>query len=474
MRQLFFAVACVVLTSCEDILPVENVDLCEGDEPNSSECDQCAGPTKPAGCPQCRNAEPAEGCENHSSGVSGAGNGAGTSGHNAIDGGGGGSGGRTAGSNAGGNGGSGTGGSGGAAGGGMSGSGGSAGSDVGGSGGAGGTAGSAGSTPACDGHDDCTNPMPQCTNRGRCVSCNTSSACTANPEGAYCDQRSGSAMRGLCLECIGNEHCTDPLKPECNANGKCVACSGDEACTGRSAGSRCDLTNSSPTKGQCVLCISNADCPDITNPECTTARVCAPCTSNAACTDRPDTTQCNLYDGASAKGHCVRCTGANEAVCGGTSCKRSTGTCTQTNLGSVGSCEPCEADTECGATARCVTQTFANQTIGAFCFFTDPNSNNCADANDERKPYSSRLTNATSIDGAAGPFCVPATTCPAVTDANGKKDCDINEECGVSSVDDGHCLGAGKCSYGCDTHADCLPGLGSFSTCSNLPGGYCQ
>src|SRR6185295_11894127 len=64
MRHLCLAVVCFLLFACEDILPVENVDLCEGDRPASADCTQCKATPIPQDCPQCRDGSPDPKCEN--------------------------------------------------------------------------------------------------------------------------------------------------------------------------------------------------------------------------------------------------------------------------------------------------------------------------------------------------------------------------------------------------------------------------
>lgn len=78
------------------------------------------------------------------------------------------------------------------------------------------------------------------------------------------------------------------------------------------------------------------------SPSACDAGSCSPCQTNDDCSHLTDTTVCDVD-----AGQCVQCTVAEEAVCGGTSCNPATNTCTNTELGSVGSCEPCVADSEC-------------------------------------------------------------------------------------------------------------------------------
>jgi hypothetical protein len=463
MRQLCFAVACIALFACEDILPVENVDLCEGDHPTSADCDQCKRVPIPAGCPQCHTGSIDQDCENATPN-GGSGNNGGTggkSGSSATDGGkpsdagkggtgvGGSSGNSAAGDS--GSGSSGTGGTGGMSGTGESGA------------GAGGSAGSP--APKCDSHDDCQNPTPQCNTRGVCVACSNSGACANRDATPHCDSQSGSSTRGQCVECTANSHCTAPAKPECGEGGVCVACTGNEGCKDPL---KCNTEPTSAQLGQCVQCLSNTDCTDLANPECTEDNVCVPCTGNDACTNRPGTTKCNLDGLPDIKGHCVECTGASEdEICGTKSCKRSTGRCTNTTQGMRTGCQTCEADSECVSGAHCVTQDFDQTHVGTYCFFVDDDSRNCADVDAALRPFSTSTT-LTSIDGMEAAYCMPVATCDAIADAtamgvNGGKTCSaITDDCGAVGLNDGICLSS-QCSYNCSTDADC-PSTG-FTSC---------
>ena len=488
MRQLFFAaMACLALSSCEDILPVDNVDLCDGDEPISAECEQCSGERKAAGCPQCQGGSPAAGCEN-ASGVSGGGK-AGDSGDGARGGSNSGSGGIRAGeggesgTGSGGSSGSGDAGQGGVA---ASGSGGSTAAGTGGAGsgwscGDGGSSGDGGDggtqPPPCLRQGDCANPQPECNAAGSCVACEDDDACVGRAGTEHCEKRTGAEKPGQCVECTNHAHCADPTKPQCNAAGACEQCTDHGACSEHAGATKCDLADESTLKGRCVECLAHAHCTDLGKPECSSERTCVACTGDAACSERPATTKCNLYDGAEKKGHCVECTGENESTkCGNNSCKRATGTCTSTRRGNVGLCEPCQADSECGLNAACVAHAFNVQALGTFCFYSDPDGDNCADDNALRKPYSERLMDVASIDGVPGPFCAPVTTCQAIKDANTQKPCTASEECGVADLVDATCQGS-KCTYACTQSSDCLrdDAPGRFSDC--LPpgtAGYCQ
>jgi hypothetical protein len=458
MRQLLFAVACLVLTSCEDILPVQDVDLCEGDEPASAECEQCTGERKPAGCPQCRNGSPAPGCENGpdsgggGSGSGGAGPGGGMDGGKASIGGDSGStgGAGSSGSGDSGSGGSGTGGSGGSSGTGMSGSGGEG--ATGGSSGDGGSAGSA--VPLCDSHDDCEATAPRCMS-GKCVACISNSACTGRPEGQHCDRRPGSAHRGQCVPCTAHSHCGDPATPECNESGQCGACTGDDGCVGRVNAPKCDTTEGSSSKGHCVQCLTHSDCPDSTAPQCS-SHVCGACTGDAACTGRPDAHACDVSGSAPYSGTCVQCTVDNEADCGPDVCTPSTRTCaTGHTKASQGTCQPCVADSECVGNHRCIPMQFMGaDRDNPYCLTLL--SATCT------KPYASASINRESVSGApADDYCgitESKTTCEAVLSLIADATCPggADTECAADGSICRSVNGApSHCTYACTISAEC-------------------
>jgi hypothetical protein len=446
MRQLCFAVACLALISCEDILPVENVDLCEDDQPSSAECPQCAGPIKPAGCPQCRNGAPAEGCTN-ASGASGAGNG-GSSGQNGSAGDSG-SGGNSAGRGAGNGGDSGTG-QPGTGGGGASGGSGGSGMNAGG----GGASGTDANVPECDEHSDCTNPTPRCL-LGACVACVNNTACTGRPEGERCDERATSQTSGQCVACIEHEHCTEAESPQCDAAGQCVTCTGDNACEGHANATKCDTVDDSTSEGQCVQCLSDADCPDSSAPECNN-HVCGACTSDEACTDRDGAHVCDLSGSAPYGGTCVECTVSDEEDCGGDVCTPSTRTCADGHgRTSKDTCQACVADSECVAEHRCIPMQFNGvQRQNAYCLRVG--STTCI------SPYGATPINRASVSGTPPEdYCgisESKTTCEAVLKLISNTSCPGGDDAACSAegaICEAVNLIPNRCTYACTISQAC-------------------
>ncbi len=159
---------------------------------------------------------------------------------------------------------------------------------------------------------DCTGVegKPYCL-RGRCVSC-----AEPVPDGgvrlctgmtSVCNPSTGS-----CVECVENSECKTAGKAFCAQN-KCVGCddpgarpAGSQADAGVDGGSRSDAgvtvapacTSSKPIcvpsnstsapslAGQCVGCVTSADCSGNT-PVCNSSNVCEACTNDSQCTTGP-------------------------------------------------------------------------------------------------------------------------------------------------------------------------------------------
>jgi hypothetical protein len=238
-----------------------------------------------------------------------------------------------------------------------------------------------------------------------------------------------------CVECLAAADCTTGAKDKCDAaSNTCVECVETTDCASPRA-ARCD-------GGTCVKCESNDDCDHISGK--------------------------GICDG----GACVKCTIADETPCGGKSCNPATNDCTTTTVGTVGTCKPCAADSEClggnkaDADSRCVPMEFnGNLRDGGFCLRREAKT--C------RKPFSTLIT-ASSLSGAASEaYCgidQNNIRCEAVLDLSNDAACSDGEDtsCGCERDQDGNCVGTGsgglcrkvgaftnRCTYGCGTAAEC-------------------
>jgi hypothetical protein len=277
------------------------------------------------------------------------------------------------------------------------------------------------------------------------------------------------------VQCLGDGHCPSDKTPQC-VDHECSACTDNDACADHENKPYCDKGSSSSTKGQCVGCLEDGDC-DNPTPQCNANHQCAPCTSNAACV-RLDKV-CNTRANVETSGQCVQCSGTTEAArCNGKACNQHAGQCTQKDVHSVPSCQSCSADTECSSTARCVVHRFGNMDLGPYCFSIEDEEHPCADADEDRRPFSHSVSTA-SVDGPPLQFCFPrsATTCSAVLDTSGNpQDCMTNgvrdsSKCG-EGIGDGYCNLAGKCTYACDENYDC-PSTSIYNTCPMTGAMYC-
>lgn len=278
---------------------------------------------------------------------------------------------------------------------------------------------------------------------------------------------------GLCGGCTD-----DPSKPVCNADLVCVQCTADDAsyCTERSQ--VCDTDSST-----CVQCVGDGDCTAPDAARCD-AHECKPCDDAAQCSDVD-----GLPIGVNAcdDGVCVDCSPATESeTCSdGKSCSAITRTCTDTTVGSLGTCEACVADSECGdngapSTAyRCVRMDYPVGTpfpdeMTGFCLKTTEGG--C------ERPYSITLFNQPSLSepNVQEDYCginEALATCPAVRALEYDEKCPngTDEECEPSGL----CRQVGnlqyRCTYLCGLPVQC-PAAAPADTCGSSGSGgdsYC-
>ncbi|MCB9708509.1 MAG: hypothetical protein H6714_06990 [Myxococcales bacterium] len=252
--------------------------------------------------------------------------------------------------------------------------------------------------------------------------------------------------------------------PYCHLTLKtCVACLQSAHCADDREAPYCD-----EPLGQCVACLKNTECTNNEAPVCDPDHTCQPCTDDGQCA--------HLGLGICEDGTCVACTIQTEATaCGLNACDPATHTCTSTPRGTVQTCSPCKADSECAETLLCVPMQFSPEggpvtQLGGHCLSEKPTDDGC------ENPYSSALAR-TTLSGVTGKiFCgvaEPLTTCRAVLDltgGTGPKACSTDSDCGVSDLDDGICNtpNVGGCTYACNAGAHCPDGFACPAG-----GGYC-
>ncbi len=309
---------------------------------------------------------------------------------------------------------------------------------------AGSTAG-AGGSDACDGA--CKGATPICKgDTGDCVECTKSSQCDGST--SVCDTSSNS-----CVQCTALDS---------------TACDGDTPVCDTSA-------------DQCVGCLATADCSSASFAKCDTGEnTCIHCTGNDDCAHLTGTAICD-------SGTCVQCTAADESACGANSCNPATKTCTQTARGSVGTCEPCLADSECvgGDQAdpdmRCVPMNFQGMAReGGFCLRRTVKT--CT------QPYKVPITAQSLSRAESESYCgidQAVTRCEAVLDLIHSRACSdgLDTSCGCPRDTDGNCTAPGsggvcktvgvdanQCTYPCDLDNRCPSSL----TCGGTGTTYCK
>lgn len=215
---------------------------------------------------------------------------------------------------------------------------------------------------------------------------------------------------------------------------------------------------------ECVECLDNLACAETTASKCDDG-TCSPCETDEDCAHLEGTGVCDA-------GECVECTTGQEKPCNGKSCDPMTKSCTDTNIGSVGNCRPCAADSECiggnqdDPERRCIPMLFAGEPReGGFCLVRQ--SKGC------ERPYAVIITAASLSGATAEPYCgidEANVTCEAVLDFQGAQSCVSDADCGCARDDGGSCIAPGRgglcrvlgigerCTYQCGTLDDCVSG----------------
>ena len=261
------------------------------------------------------------------------------------------------------------------------------------------------------------------------------------PDAGPCSDCDGHCIDGRCVECTPETEATD-----CTEEGKSVC-----------------LDNT------CVGCTDDADCTDPSKARCDqTTHTCVACQEDAECEAGLDGLPlCN-------DGTCVECTPQTEEEhCGTQACDPIDFVCTGTNRGTVRTCKPCLADSECVEGNRCIPLNYMGEPRGYYCMRL-PSDEGCLS-----RPYSVELPDRRSRSGEdPAIYCginEALTTCEAVLVArewNG-------EECSNDSCPEGgRCepvgdLGTRRCTYSCSNAAECPRDDPALSDCKSDDDRYC-
>jgi uncharacterized repeat protein (TIGR01451 family) len=175
------------------------------------------------------------------------------------------------------------------------------------------------------------------TSVGQCVACLQDTDCGGNGSGKVCDATTDTCVDG----CRGTSEGICPTGQSCTSMdqtiGKCVACLTDAECGGAMSGKVCDLTTD-----QCVDgCRGTGNgCP--TGKACTSTNAtigqCVACLTDADCGDASSGKVCDLTTDTCVPG----CRGAGGNGCpAGQQCSSSDTT--------IGTCAQCQTDGDCGS-----------------------------------------------------------------------------------------------------------------------------
>lgn len=270
--------------------------------------------------------------------------------------------------------------------------------------------------------------------------------------GLVCDEAAGE-----CVACLSDVDCTELDAPRCNTErNECVACVQDSQC-GEGV---CDVAS-----GECLECGNDDHCTEATASQCGENNTCEGCTDDSHCNSVVGTGTCDTDTGI-----CIECTLEDNSACdgGANSCDPATNTCTDTPLGSVGSCGACKADSECIADHRCVPMEFDGQPLpDGYCLPIRPEGGCPTD------PFKMTTTRESVSGHPSDDYCgidESRMSCAAITDHLSRdKTCTDDSECGLAGQSDGDCVSElGYCSYPCTNDGDC-PGACGATACEQPP-----
>lgn len=306
--------------------------------------------------------------------------------------------------------------------------------------------------PDCEGGDVCDEE------RAACVACLGDNDCEGD---SVCELESNT-----CVACVDDAQCVGEDAPRCEPEtNTCVACLGDSDCQGSD---RCDLGTN-----VCVECLGDNDCTEDSAGFCELdTNTCVACLTDEAC-NSPQAAKCDEGNACSScmidddcahlglarceTGTCYECLPEKEEEdCNGNACDPETFTCTNTPLGTLDSCQPCLADSECGMNQGCVELTFGSVTQG-YCLVDGIAAGGCPE------PYVVPHNNVTSRSGVTSDWCGindQVTSCVAVRQRT--KDypsCMNSTTCGLPGEDDAFCVDEGiggmVCTYACTQDRQC-------------------
>jgi Cys-rich repeat protein len=276
-------------------------------------------------------------------------------------------------------------------------------------------------------------------NSGRCVGCVDHGDCTTPPL-ALCDPSAQT-----CVECLTHADCTDPSRPVCDlASHSCVRCVVDANCP---AGNVC--RNNTCTPG----CSSNQPCPQ--GQVCSPGGQCVQCVSDAQCSGA--TPRCH-----SATNTCVACLpGPGDNCPVGQYCRadfvcergcKTGADCPSGVCLADHSCQGCVDDTQCAAGKVCQNGTCIDMCGPAAA---------CGTSLDCCAGHCKNLQNDVAHCGACGRACATGQACCSAGCVNLQTD---NNNCGAC----GNVCGAGAAC--CAGQCKPLNTLSNCGACGNACG----
>lgn len=297
------------------------------------------------------------------------------------------------------------------------------------------------------------------------------SGADAGPGDGGADAAPDAPTSNCTTECTGQT----PICDEDEENAVCVQCLLPTDCDGVEGRPMC-------VDNACVECTGNEECTEPGASVCSTtgetAGTCVPCaaaTSAADCAGVEDdgATALNVCDESGDAGVCVQCNAEDESACDPNVCDVVAKTCTDdTPLGMTPTCGACVSDSQCRPGHACAPTDLDGTDAGYFCLWNLDADEMAPIACSTVRPFGSP-DDVSTIAGQEAQVCtLRLSTCAAYNDfsspGRGSPSCagedtpEPDADCGHPDLDDGFCVeedaASNLCTTRCTSDVDCVFG----------------
>lgn len=306
-------------------------------------------------------------------------------------------------------------------------------------------------------------------------------ACADDPTLSHCSPGEDAGPDARMVDAgpdVPSSNCTTPCEgdtPICDEdNSVCVQCLLPADCEGVEGRPMC-------VDNACVECTGNEECTEPGASVCSTAGdtagTCVPCAAATGADDCAGVvdgeTALNVCDESGDAGVCVQCNAGDESACDTNVCDVVAKACTDMPANGLNLCDECVSDRQCMGELACVQETFAGEATGFRCTWPRDAATGPDGSCSTVPPFIGDNTEVIAIGGGTVSVCqLRATTCASLQDYESTNCMSLDEEgdarCGLPEVDDGFCQrvddATNLCTHACEGPRDCATGTCPFAT----------